>query len=280
MLTVSDQRGGPRAGCARADEQSGRQGGEPGARRGAGGPGGGLGPRPGRAAGALDLSGPAEAARRGGGGDPRGDVRAARPPGLAVPVLARRWLLPGVGRGVGAVPQHEPGDEPRRRDRRPLPEAPSLRRRGRRQDLPGVGERRAGQRARGGPAGARGGRPLRLLRPALPRAVPAAGRPGRPRRHRAGGVHHGDGQGPLGGAAPGAGDREPGVRPGRRPVRRPPADQRQLRQRHGGRPVGHRARAGGLPGVRRRRRPGLREQERVRRTLPALTHRREDVFQS
>ncbi len=64
----------------------------------------------------------------------------------------------------------------------------------------------------------------RLLRPALPGAVPDPRRARRPPGHRPVGLHAGDRPRPLGGAAAGAGDREPGLRrsPRTRSARRRP----------------------------------------------------------
>ena len=81
---------------------------------------------------------------------------------------------------------------------------------------PGVD--RGGRSRRG-----RAGRPVDLLRPALPGAVPVAGRRRRGGAGGAGGVHDAHRARPLGGAAARAGDREPVLRAGGGPDRRPRA---------------------------------------------------------
>ena len=124
-------------------------------------------------------------------------------------------------RGPGEAGQHLGPDRPRRRDRRRLPQDPHVRRRRRRRRLPRV--RARGARARRSSSPRSASVPLGLtvcydLRfPELYRILAVRGarvitRPV--------GVHAAHRPRPLGGAAAGAGDREPGLRhraePGRR----------------------------------------------------------------
>ena len=157
-------------------------------------------------AGAEPLDGPSLERR------PRLGRGAGHPP-------ARRQRLRAGPRGEGV--QHLGADRPRRRGPRRLPQDPHVRRRRRRRRLPRVRARGAG---RGDRHARRSATPTvglsvcyDLRFPELYRILAVRG--ARLAR-RALGLHLGHRARPLGGAAAGAGDREPGLRPRPQPGRR------------------------------------------------------------
>src|SRR5579884_4234140 len=159
----------------------------------------------------------------------------------------------------GRPRQHQRARRSRRRDQGRLPQAPHVRRRGRRRPLRRV---RARDARRGGRAVRAGGRDPagseHLLRHPLPRALPRArGARSRDRRDPER-VHAGHHARPLGGARAGPRDREPVLRdrgqPGGRAPARPPV----------GRPFADRRSLGGRAGRRDRRRDGDRGRSRSR----------------
>ena len=175
--------------------------------------------------------------------------------------------------------QHLGPDRPRRRGPRHLPQDPHVRRRRRRRLLPRVRARAARRGDRHRPARRADARPQRLLRPALPGAVPHPRAARRPPPRRPLGLHRGHRPRPLGGAAAGAGDREPGLRPRPQPGRHGAAALRLLRPLGDRRPLGE----GAGDGARRREcfvaaDLDLGAQDRVRQELPSLANRRPRAY--
>ena len=122
---------------------------------------------------------------------------------------------------------------------------PHVRRGARRARLPRVGARAAGRGDRPvADSRRRGARPIALLRPALPRALSNPGRAGSAHRDGPGGVHAADDPRPLGDAAAGTRDREPGVCPRRQPGWRASGTSALGRTLDDRGPVGDRAGAG------------------------------------
>ena len=165
-----------------------------------------------------------------------------------------------AARGARAGVEHVRARRSGRRAQGRLPQDPHVRRGGGRGRVPRVRALGACRRDRAvrdrrrHPA-----RPLDLLRPALSRAVPDPGASRRAHRDHPGQLHARDRRGPLGGARPRSGDREPGVRGGAGPGSQARPRGRQLRQLDDRGPVGRgaRPRAGrGRARDRRGPRPG------------------------
>src|SRR5581483_4468345 len=206
----------------------------------------------------------------------RSDAARARRRRAALPSDDRRGLDPRAPGGRRdrrdrAPVEHEHGDRRGRGGPRRLPEDPPLRR------VPagtgrgaGVGAAVAGRRSGLRRHGGRAPRPLRLLRPPLPRALPRAQPLRRAGALRSVRVHLPDRRGALGRAGPRARDREPVLRrraePDRPDRRRAP----RLWPLVDRRPVGHgrRARVGRRGGRRRRDRSRVPRARAQRAAVP------------